>query len=147
LKLERDAQLNDANALLASLSSLEETLKYSVAAADKGALATLDGKTQAFHAVTRHLASIPGQADAARALNEHLPEDNPVRASFSTDVLGKSVGNVKAVWAQLVFSGRALPPKQAASDDEVKKLVAANKSAIGYVKASSVDDSVKAVIK
>jgi ABC-type phosphate transport system substrate-binding protein len=76
-----------------------------------------------------------------------LPEDNPVRASFSTDVLGKSVGNVKAVWAQLVFSGRALPPKQAASDDEVKKLVAANKGAIGYVKASSVDDSVKAVIK
>ena len=61
--------------------------------------------------------------------------------------MGKSVGNVKAVWAQLVFSGRALPPKQAASDDEVKKLVAANKSAIGYVKASSLDDSVKAVIK
>ena len=26
-----------------------------------------------------------------------------------------------------------MPPKQAASDDEVKKLVAANKSAIGYV--------------
>ena len=76
-----------------------------------------------------------------------LPEDNPVRASFSTEVLGKSVGNVKAVWAQLVFSGRALPPKQASSDDEVKKLVAGNKSAIGYVKASSVDDSVKAVIK
>lgn len=76
-----------------------------------------------------------------------LPEDNPVRASFSTDVLGKSVGNVKAVWAQLVFSGRALPPKQASSDDEVKKLVAANKNAIGYVKASSLDDSVKAVIK
>jgi ABC-type phosphate transport system substrate-binding protein len=76
-----------------------------------------------------------------------LPEDNPVRASFSTDVLGKSVGNVKAVWAQLVFSGRALPPKQASSDDEVKKLVAANKNAVGYVKASSLDDSVKAVLK
>lgn len=76
-----------------------------------------------------------------------LPEDNPVRASFSTDVLGKSVGNVRAVWAQPVFSGRALPPKQAASDDEVKKLVAANKSASGYVKASSADDSVKVVLK
>lgn len=76
-----------------------------------------------------------------------LPEDNPVRASFSTDGLGKSVGNVKAVWAQLVFSGRALLPKQASSDDEVKKLVAANKNAIGYVKASSLDDSVKAVIR
>jgi len=76
-----------------------------------------------------------------------LPEDNPVRASFSNDVLGKTVGNVKAQWAQLIFSGRALPPKQAASDDEVKKLVSANKSAIGYIKASSLDDSVKAVLK
>jgi ABC-type phosphate transport system substrate-binding protein len=76
-----------------------------------------------------------------------LPEDNAVRASFSNDVLGKTVGNVKAIWAQLVFSGRALPPKQVASDDEVKKLVAGNKNSIGYIKASSVDDSVKAVIK
>src|SRR4029077_20108567 len=32
-----------------------------------------------------------------------LPEDNPVRASFSNDVLGKTVGNVKAQWAQLIF--------------------------------------------
>jgi ABC-type phosphate transport system substrate-binding protein len=76
-----------------------------------------------------------------------LPEDNPVRASFSTDVLGKSVGNVKAQWAQLIFSGRALPPKQVGSDEEVKKLVSANKAAIGYIKASSLDDSVKAVLK
>jgi hypothetical protein len=67
--------------------------------------------------------------------------------SFTSDVLGKTVGNVKALWAQMVFSGQALPPKQVASDDDVKKLVSANKGAIGYVKASSVDDSVKAVLK
>lgn len=85
--------------------------------------------------------------DGATIAPIDLPEDSPIRASFSNDVLGKTVGNVKALWAQLVFSGRALPPKQAASDDEVKKLVAANKNAIGYVKTSSVDDSVKAVIK
>jgi ABC-type phosphate transport system substrate-binding protein len=76
-----------------------------------------------------------------------LPESNPVRASFSTEVLGKTVANVKALWAQMIFSGKALPPKQAASDDDVKKLVSANKGAIGYVKQSSVDDSVKAVLK
>jgi len=76
-----------------------------------------------------------------------LPENNPVRASFSTEVLGKAVGNVKALWAQMIFSGKALPPKQVASDEDVKKLVSANKGAIGYVKQSSVDDSVRVALK
>ena len=76
-----------------------------------------------------------------------LPESNPVRTDFSTEVLGKTVANVKALWAQMIFSGKALPPKQAATDDDVKKLVSANKGAIGYVKRSSVDESVKAVLK
>ena len=76
-----------------------------------------------------------------------LPEDNPVRASFSTDVIGKSVSNMKAFWAQNVFSGKALPPKQVASDDEVKKLVSSTKGGIGYIKPSSADASVRTVIK
>jgi ABC-type phosphate transport system substrate-binding protein len=75
-----------------------------------------------------------------------LPEENPVRASFSSQVLGKTVSNVKALWAQLIFSGQALPPKQAATDEDVKKLVSANKGAIGYVKTAAVDGTVKAVL-
>ena len=76
-----------------------------------------------------------------------LPADNTVRASFSGDVLGKTVANMKAFWAQLVFSGKALPPKVASSDEDVKRLVSANKGAIGYIKPSSVDDSVKVALK
>jgi len=34
-----------------------------------------------------------------------------------------------------------------ASDEDVKKAVAANKGAIGYIKASSADDTVKVVLK
>jgi ABC-type phosphate transport system substrate-binding protein len=85
--------------------------------------------------------------DGATIAPIDLPEDSAVRASFSNDVMGKTVGNLKAVWAQLIFSGRALPPKQVTSDEEVKRLVAANKNAIGYIKVTSVDDSVKTVIK
>jgi len=76
-----------------------------------------------------------------------LPEDSPVRASFSTDVVGKSVLSLKGVWALLVFSGKASPPKQVASDDDVKKFVSTNKGGVGYVKSSSVDDSVKVAFK
>jgi methyl-accepting chemotaxis protein len=72
-----------------------------------------------------------------------LPEDNPTRAAFCTEVVGKSVANLKALWAQMVFSGKALPPKMVASDDDVKKAVSGVKGGVGYIKASAVDDSVK----
>lgn len=74
-------------------------------------------------------------------------EDNALRGEFYQKTVGKSAGNVKAMWAQLVFSGRALPPKVIDGDAEVKKAVAANKGAIGYIKASSADDSVRVIMK
>ena len=76
-----------------------------------------------------------------------LPEDNPSRAAFSNDIVGKSPANLKSLWTQNTFTGKAVPPKVAASDDEVKKAVGANKNAIGYIKASAVDDTVKTVVK
>ena len=76
-----------------------------------------------------------------------LPEDNALRAGFDSDVVGKSQASLKTLWTQNVFTGKSVPPKQAASDDEVKKAVSANKNAIGYIKASSADDSVKVVVK
>jgi ABC-type phosphate transport system substrate-binding protein len=85
--------------------------------------------------------------DGTAIATADLPEDSAVRSAFSTEVLGKSVANVKAFWAQLIFSGKGLPPKVLASDDDVKKFVSGNKGAIGYVKASAVDDSVKVVAK
>ena len=79
--------------------------------------------------------------------NLSLPDNNPETGTFCDDVLGKSLSHMKLVWSQMMFSGQALPPKQVASDDEMKKMVSGNVDAIGYIKASSLDDSVKAVIK
>jgi len=76
-----------------------------------------------------------------------LPDASPIREAFSSSVLGKSVSNMKALWAQMIFSGKATPPKVVSSDDEVKKIVSANKNAIGYIAASSLDGSVKAALK
>jgi ABC-type phosphate transport system substrate-binding protein len=86
-----------------------------------------------------------GNGGAITALD--LPEDSPVRVSFTSRVLGKSVSSMKSLWTEYVFSGKATPPKQLGSDEEVKKLVGSNKNAIGYIRASSLDDTVKAVIK
>ena len=74
-----------------------------------------------------------------------LPDDSAVRVAFDQEVVGKSVSQMKALWGQLIFSGKAVPPKKMESDDEVKKAVSANKGAVGYVSASSADGSVKAI--
>ena len=76
-----------------------------------------------------------------------LADDQPGRASFANDFVGKSPGSLKSLWTQNVFTGKAVPPKAMASDEDVKKAVAANKGAIGYIKASSADDTVKVVLK
>ena len=52
---------------------------------------------------------------------------------------------MKAMWASLTFSGKALPPKSAAGDAEVLNAVANNKNAIGYVSATPSNSAVKVV--
>jgi len=74
-----------------------------------------------------------------------LPEDNPTRAAFDSEVVGKSPSQLRALWASLTFSGKALPPRAAASDAEVIAAVAANKNALGYVSAAPSNAAVKTV--
>jgi len=62
-----------------------------------------------------------------------LPESAPAREAFSAAVHGKSVGAVRAYWQQQIFSGRAVPPAEKASDEQVVAFVRATPGAIGYV--------------
>jgi len=87
--------------------------------------------------------TLPSGATAA-AVDQ--PESAAVREQFYTKVTGKQAAQVKAAWSRLVFSGKATPPKELASSAEVKKFVAGNADAIGYVEKSAVDGSVKSVL-
>lgn len=60
-----------------------------------------------------------------------------VRKQFSEQVIGRSVSAVRTYWSRLVFSGRAVPPPEAASDDDVVRFVGKHAGAIGYVSAST----------
>jgi ABC-type phosphate transport system substrate-binding protein len=75
------------------------------------------------------------------------PVDNatPVRSQFYTKVAGKDEAQVKAIWSKLVFTGKATPPKELASNADVVKAVSADPNAIGYVDKTAVDASVKVV--
>ena len=79
------------------------------------------------------------------AMPTDLPDSAPAHDLFYTKVTGKSSAQVKAAWSRLVFSGKATPPKELASAADVKKFVAANPDAIGYIEKSAVDSTVKVV--
>ena len=72
-------------------------------------------------------------------------EGSPIRAEFCKKVLEKSPDQVEAIWSKIVFAAKGKPPKQYKSSAEVKKAVADNVNAIGYIEKSAVDDTVKVV--
>jgi hypothetical protein len=53
---------------------------------------------------------------------------------------------VKSTWSRLVFSGKGQPPRQLSDSAAVKKAVAADPKAVGYIEKSAVDASVKVAL-
>ena len=53
---------------------------------------------------------------------------------------------VKSYWQQLIFSGRAIPPPELDSDEEVVRYVAKYPGAVGYVSGGSELSGVRTVI-
>ena len=73
-------------------------------------------------------------------------EGAPVRNEFYKKVADKEASQAKALWSKLVFTGKATLPKEYAGSAEVKKAVAADPKAIGYIEKSAVDATVKVVL-
>jgi ABC-type phosphate transport system substrate-binding protein len=71
------------------------------------------------------------------------PESSPTRKRFSQEIHGKSSSAVNAFWQQQIFSGRAVPPPEKGTDEEVVAYVKANPNAIGYVAAGVSAPEVK----
>jgi ABC-type phosphate transport system substrate-binding protein len=74
------------------------------------------------------------------------PDGSPLYADFYKKATGRDVAQVKAMWSRIVFSGKGQAPRQLGDSVAVRKAVAADPKAIGYVDKSAVDGSVKAVL-
>lgn len=73
-------------------------------------------------------------------------KESAIRRDFYQKLAGKSLSQVEGMWAKIEFSGKGTMPKSYASDAAVKKAIAADPSAIGYIDKASVDDSVKVLL-
>jgi len=76
-----------------------------------------------------------------------LPESASERTEFYRKATDRDLSQVKALWTRLTFTGEGTPPKELADDAAVKKAVAADPKAIGYVSKASVDSTVKVVLE
>lgn len=81
--------------------------------------------------------------DPARPIDQETRSE--ARTDFYQRYLGRSLAEIKAHWSRLIFTGRGRPPMDAPSGEEVRRLVAENPAAIGYIERRLVDASVRIV--
>jgi len=72
--------------------------------------------------------------------------ESELRAAFARAVIALSPQQLSVHWNRQYFLG-VLPPATLASDEAVKRFVARERRAIGYVRASALDDSVRVALR
>jgi hypothetical protein len=73
--------------------------------------------------------------------------DAATAKTFYEKFVGVPVTQVRKEWTKLILSGQATAPVKCASDDEVKKALAANPAAIGFIATASLDATVREIAK
>jgi ABC-type phosphate transport system substrate-binding protein len=69
-----------------------------------------------------------------------------LRDEFYARVTNKSPALLKAHWSKMVFTGRGQPPAELPDSAAVRRRVAEDLDAIGYIERSALDASVHAVL-
>jgi ABC-type phosphate transport system substrate-binding protein len=69
-----------------------------------------------------------------------------LRDTFYSRVTNKTPSLLKAHWSKLVFTGRGQPPAELGDSTAVRRKVADNPEAIGYIERSALDASVRQVL-
>ena len=75
----------------------------------------------------------------------NLEVSSPVRTAFTTRVLALDAAHLAGYWNEQYFHG-VFPPTVLSSAAAVKRYVASDDRAIGYVDAREVDDTVRVVL-
>jgi ABC-type phosphate transport system substrate-binding protein len=82
-----------------------------------------------------------GRSDAWIAVDQVV--GSVIYVEFYKKLTGRDLAQIKAIWSQILFTSRGVPPKQLPDSAAVKKAVAANPKAVGYIEKSALDASVK----
>jgi ABC-type phosphate transport system substrate-binding protein len=86
-----------------------------------------------------------GRTDAWTPIDQAVA--SRIYVEFYKKVTGPDSAQIKAIWSQILFTNRGVPPKQLPDSAAVKKAVAANLKAVGYIEKSAVDASIKVALQ
>ena len=86
----------------------------------------------------------PGGGNAA-PLDQ--PEGSATRDEFYIKVANKSASQLTAYWAKVIFTGNGYPPQLLDGNAAVRRAVAVNPNAIGYIEKSAVDSTVRVILE
>lgn len=81
------------------------------------------------------------------ALPVDQPEGQPEKARFYHLLVNKSLSEINAYWARLIFSGKTSPPHQARSTAEVLDWLGRQRGAVAYLERSQVDPRFRIVLE
>lgn len=84
-----------------------------------------------------------GKIKAPTPIN--LTEKNPLRDEFYAKACKKDPAQVQSIWGKLLFTGTGTPPAEVDSSGAMKKAVAADSNAVGYIDKKDADASVKII--
>jgi ABC-type phosphate transport system substrate-binding protein len=72
--------------------------------------------------------------------------EGTTKTEFYKKVADKELSQVKSIWSKIAFTGKGVPPKEVGGNAEVKKQLASDPKAIGYIDKSAVDGTVKVIL-
>lgn len=75
------------------------------------------------------------------------PRDNPLREQFYQRLLNKDQASINAYWSRLHFSGKATPPLQTSSEEEVVRQLLRQPGGIAYIRRAQVDSRLRIVFE
>ena len=70
-----------------------------------------------------------------------------IRDEFYAKVVHKNPSQVSAYWAKIIFAGDGRPPEILDGDTAVRRAVAKDPKAIGYIDKSAVNKSVRVILQ
>lgn len=73
-------------------------------------------------------------------------EGAAIRDQFYSKATGRDAAQIKATWSRIAFSGKGQPPKAMPDASAVKKAVAADPKAVGYIDSAAIDATVKVLL-
>ncbi len=92
------------------------------------------------------LGESPFLHDNERALPSDQPKDAAITEEFYDSLAHMTVKEISVHWAKKIFTGRGSPPTQISGGDQrVKDWVRADPRRLGYIYASSADNSVRTI--